>query len=373
MSTLRAFGRYLRSTRQSRGYQSARAFALDAGLSDSHVGKFERGEHRPRWKTAQRIMKALKLSPAEREEFKRHWAAAGTPETVQAATVGPAIPGLAVWKHLPEALWKLPHEIAGGPPPVADRALQGIVPAAAAVLGYLAAEDESAEAQLAELDAQVEHIAALEVPFPPNDKAAYALSAGLVERWHRFVFGSQRAASRHARRFASWRYRSGFSTLSEPRVTFKFAGDPPCLATEPPVRAAWLENAYNAMTLAILWKRLDLEARFQSKPHLSYYYLPFGLQRLLSEDPRALRRRLARGDGPFDIQKAHEWLFDFEHAYGAHGDAVFLASLRNFPEYAATCFRDDAPRLEEVAQLAAELRQIIAEEEAKGARARQLD
>lgn len=57
-------GDVIRACRTARGY-SARALSLEAGLSESVVGKIEAGAMEPSLKVFSRIVRVLDLSPLE--------------------------------------------------------------------------------------------------------------------------------------------------------------------------------------------------------------------------------------------------------------------------------------------------------------------
>lgn len=63
------FGCWLERLRRSRGFSSAAKLSRAAGIAVAHVATIERGEILPKWTTAQKIAKALGLSPAEKSEF----------------------------------------------------------------------------------------------------------------------------------------------------------------------------------------------------------------------------------------------------------------------------------------------------------------
>lgn len=130
--------RFIKSARLQRDLGSTRALAKAAGMSHSYVATIERAEIRPGWKTAERLMKALRLAPEERDEFARLWAAAGTPKAVEESTRGVNFPQILRWRHAPACLLDLPHSM----PPTAyadpDQVLQDVVTAVDALLGWAA-------------------------------------------------------------------------------------------------------------------------------------------------------------------------------------------------------------------------------------------
>lgn len=99
MARYRAFAKWLQATRLARGIPSRAELGRRAKLGTSHIAQFERGELRPGWGALRKIMDALELQPAEREEATRIWTAAGLPRP--AREIVQRFPGPRIWQHLP--------------------------------------------------------------------------------------------------------------------------------------------------------------------------------------------------------------------------------------------------------------------------------
>lgn len=274
MDSLRAFGVHLRRKRQERGFPSARAFALHARLSDSHVGKFERGEYRPRWKTAQRLIKALRLTTQERDEFTRLWATAGTPRAAQAAAGGLPIPGLSMWKHLPGLLFQT---VQHGEPELwtydPDAVLNDVVRGAASLLTWASLRqtgpDESESDQLRRLAEtafrrSLEHAKILAgAGWSEQDAAADAMSI-LPSVRRAQVFSSARSTRALVGLIDWWQYDGGLlpeDLFAEPTLTIMFKPSTSDRLSLSVIPVDLVVDAHEALIAHRLWRDLGLADR----------------------------------------------------------------------------------------------------------------
>lgn len=342
------------------------ALARRAGLSVNYVSIFERGERLPRWKTARLLADALDATEEERVEFFRLIDGAAKPEAAQIATAGLAIPGLIVWKHLPEILFALPHSQRGLLPPAADRVLPDLVAAGAALLGYRAAVvGEPRAGTLDKLRAAVDDLAVHETTAvsPPAVTAPCAVSARLVDHWHGLIFATPGAVQRAVRALARWEYSTGFSSLSDGRLRFSFHGDPVPALPQESVRASWLEHAYNGLTLERLWSLLGLASRFGVLPDFGFYHWPdfrVALKELENLDLAALPERLNLPRGQLSPDRVAVYLDAWETAFALQQDGAFLDRLRVGPAFSEACLGPDwQTRLDSAAARAAELGALL--------------
>lgn len=367
MPPLPNFGRHLRATRLARGFRSARALALCAGVSDSDLRKYERGYLRPRWPTAQRLIRALRLTASERAEFTRLWHAAGIPPAVREATAGLAVPGLVLWKHLPEALYALPHKTFGLVPPLPDRLIADLVMAAAALLGYHHARAARPDSPtVAALRGALNEIGTCQnLPgFAAEPLRRLAASGQLVPRWHAILFAGAPSVRQAVRPLARWTYYTGFGPAAEPRVSFEPRALPPGDWPSEHVTADWWARVFSALTLDVLWRLLDLDAHFGGPPDYGYYCLPglqFVFSRLLEFEPAQLRRRLAPPPAPIPFDSLVQY-YEVQQADCLCQDAGFASQLRAAPDYAAACLGDGwSASLDQAVARAAELRPLLRE------------
>lgn len=220
-----AVAKFIRQTREAKSLGSTRALAKRAGVSHSYVATLERGEVRPGWATARRLMRALDLNPQEAEEFTRLWTAAGTPAPAREVAAGPAVPGLVIWRHLPELLYRIEHSVTGVAPTNPDSVIRSLVPAACGMLSYLALtsppDDDAIKTLVGTARAALEDRrradAAGEISriFGPS----YWVSARLLTAWHSVLFERRRNALRTASLLSSWRFDSGLSTKGHLTLT----------------------------------------------------------------------------------------------------------------------------------------------------------
>jgi len=79
------FGATLRRLREEKGFRSARALSLRAGLGSDYVRFMERGKGLPRWSKVIKLADTLCLSDAERAELYATYDEALKPESVREA------------------------------------------------------------------------------------------------------------------------------------------------------------------------------------------------------------------------------------------------------------------------------------------------
>lgn len=187
---------------------------MRAGLAESHVGKFERGDCRPRWKTAQALMKALQLTLGEREEFIRLWSAAGTPAAAQPATRALDRPEIVRWRHLPAQLFDLPHKTTPAPYCDPDRVLEEVVLALDPLLCWVAVatgggpplDVVQAAVTAARADAHGATPSVVRRAMDPADREAAAVQAALPQCVRGHLFATAAATSATLSLLAGWAY-----------------------------------------------------------------------------------------------------------------------------------------------------------------------
>jgi len=330
------------------------------------VRNIERGLRLPRLATIRRLARELKLGGSESDELVRLAALAHTPPEAKEALSGPPVAGLVLWKHLPAALYSLPHGERGSLPPAADRVLPEVVCAGAALLGYYAASvSEPQPAILNALRTAADELAEVQpsLLYPPKMLAVQAVSARLVDRWHGLLFAAPRPVSKAIRVISRWDYSTGFSVHSDARLLFTYRDAPATYFPQEPARPAWLERAYNGLTLEALWTLLGFAARFHAGPDLAFYSIPdfkLTLKELEALDLATLPRRLDLPPGQVAPPGVAEYLYHWENAVALQRDGAFIAHLRAGPRFAEACLGPDwNDRLNRAAARAAELGEVL--------------
>lgn len=98
------FGQWFRNLRKLKGL-AAYKISKKAGLTSSYFSDIERGRNFPKRATLAKIADAMGLSPLERAELESR-ASRDRPAKIKVE-----IPGLAIWKHLPTAIFQVEHRL----------------------------------------------------------------------------------------------------------------------------------------------------------------------------------------------------------------------------------------------------------------------
>jgi transcriptional regulator with XRE-family HTH domain len=284
------------------------ALARKAGLSVNYVSILERGERLPRWETAGKLARALELAGADRDRFFRLIDATSKPGAAQAATVGPPIPDLVLWKHLPADLYAVKHRFLRWRATAPDDIASDAVRTAGSLLGYIAAA--TAELSRPERDRILELAAATirerdrdtaprAAPMAPADVAVLADPGILCHAWRRYVFADARRRAAAVRELTEWSYREepGFGEAG--LLSFSFRR--PALADRynvALVSAPSVVELHDAMLAHRLWDFLHLgESRGGMASSVFVRWLPQSLVDairwvLVEFTPEKLRRSL---------------------------------------------------------------------------------
>lgn len=191
---------WLRQKREERGI-SAIALSRAAGMGKVYVTQVETGKARPKSATVDKLADALGLSDAERQEFHRLARRAGEPSHVVEALTGPAIPGLAMWKHLPELLYARRDPRHDWLVYAADDVLTHAVPAIGSLLAWAALKHGIVKRLRAGL------------PGESSVSSRLFATAGL---WRSYVFRDRRSTARLARLVERWTYTPGAVAPARP-------------------------------------------------------------------------------------------------------------------------------------------------------------
>jgi len=172
---------------------------------------FERGEVRPRWRTAERLADALNLAGIERDEFLRQVDAAGKPSRVQAAIAGPTL-----WRHLPTILLNdVEHDPVALFGPDDEELTVDLARGIGSLLGWLVfakAWPVRAERKRVQLAATRIFHRCLELAreYPnlgwSNETAAYNVASALPVLWRNELFGRRPTTVRSAALIHRWSY-----------------------------------------------------------------------------------------------------------------------------------------------------------------------
>ena len=323
-------GRWLRKTRREKGFSSAAALARAARLpSVNHVAILERGEYRPRWKTAERLMKALRLTPEEREEFTRLWTVAGTPEAAQAVTRALELPQVIRWRHLPAHLFDLPHST----PPAAycdpDRVLEEVVSALDPLLCWVAVASGQAplldavraavQAARVESDASKPSFVYTGMPAAWRELARVQRAIPHCVRAH--LFGSATATAGILKTLSGWAYlpRAGAHPADAVFVRLTASALDERYGVHG-IAAAEIAGVHRMLLLAHYWAQLGLEAELGPPTadsdivlQVQGYSAVRTLLKLTADD--ALRQLYPDGlDRPASGQAYDELAFQVRHA-----------------------------------------------------------
>lgn len=274
MGRLDEIGTWLRKERERAGFGSAAALAKAAGLSYNYISIVERGELRPKSPTVDRIADALKLPDAKRRDF--HWIVktAGEPASVRQALTGSAIPGLAVWRYLPEFLYAVSHPEPEPWQVIPDEMYGDTVRAVASLLAWVHLSQSgptrsqgqrltrralTAAKHSANLTRGFEEFAAPQhLPRIQQDIAAEA-ALDLSASWRAELFGDPRVAKRLVNLLSRWAYvHAGHPSA----ITVRFRK--PSLQDNLGFEAIWPElviNVHSALVGSRLWRQLDLGER----------------------------------------------------------------------------------------------------------------
>lgn len=308
MARYTRFGNYLRQLRQRRKVRSAAELGRRANLSASHIAMFERGEVLPRWRTAARLADALRLHGPERDDFFRAIDAAAKPRSVRQSTEGLAIPNLAVWKHLPAALYRVRHDLPGLAPVQPDRVLAETVPAAGALLAWaeLLRKPPNRKQRQAVRD-QVARAIDEERPtgWPEPLVSALRTPVGIAsaiapDAWQSLLFATDRATVTCASRLRHWRYASGVVPIEAPVIGFTFKDRQlreRCSVDG--IESELIVRLHNALALDHLWAIADLAGLAKGEPEFDYYSTPtlhVLVDKLLSQDLDAVRAKFGAID-----------------------------------------------------------------------------
>jgi len=213
MARFAEFGDLLRRLREPR-FRSAAALSKAVGLSTNYVSILERGEARPRSETVERLIRGLKLTAVDADKLRRAARLAGEPEAVRWASAGPAIPNLAIWKHLPELLFRVEHGDVATWELAFDDMLGHVVPALSSALAWLTLckrpptrrqTDRLRQAARTAFDASYESFRA---QLPSDDPGLAVMDAAsiLPRAWRNELFAEQRSAAKVVRLLKSWSY-----------------------------------------------------------------------------------------------------------------------------------------------------------------------
>ncbi len=263
-----SLGAFVRSCRVAAGIRSARELARRAGLSHSQVALLERDAYRPRWESFERIISALELRGAERDDALRLWRASGVPPAARDRS-DPRFPGEALWRHFPAAMLarRFPRSepgstlelVAALPPPV--RALAALLawhelnvgrPAAAALkqarmLALSVYGWESGTRFGAHVEKKPEPFFA-----PPAERAQRA-AAALPLLWTAALLSRESDATRLSAMVSAW------TAAGEPiRLRVQFRGGVEQSGDVELVRSGIVAAVCDALVRVTLWERLKL-------------------------------------------------------------------------------------------------------------------
>lgn len=345
-------GRWFRHERRRRGFHSAAQLCRLAGLSPTYVSDLECGKARPRSATVDRLADAMKLTDVERAEFHRRVKTAGEPATVRDAIAGPPVASLIVWRHLPEPLFQVTHDLPGPAPVNADRMFRDVVPAAAALLGW----DALVRAPLpAVMRRQIErlirdairraketlpfHVAGAEWLRPDHQ----VVSAVLPDCWRSLVFRDRRSAGAAARRLGQWVYGTGLTAVGEGWLSFRFvdARVNAQIGVET-VESAVITRVHDALVVDHLWDELGLLGKFNAAPTFHHYYLAVSpeLRALVDWRPLEFDPVQRAREAPAD-EHLFAMLLDVEQAISRVRLVYFLRRIAERPRVAEWILGDN--------------------------------
>lgn len=228
------FGPFLAALRQ-RKVITALQLSKRAGYGVNYVRNVERGLRQPSPQAAVQMAEALDLSPEEREEFFRRYDAAGKTPEIQAATAGPAVPGIVLWRHLPELLHEIPHDAPASLYLDRDQVMVDVVRAAASLLAWVALTVRPPTQD--ELDLLRNHIREIEHEPPPWSSLSalftgaqvrlppypegYALTT-LPRQWREILFRDRETAQTLVGMLSGWAYHPPQNADEEPALGMFF-------------------------------------------------------------------------------------------------------------------------------------------------------
>lgn len=192
-----SLGDWLRGVLSRKGFRPA-AVARRAALSNAYMTHLLRGSTRPKSDTIERISSAAGLSDDERSEFHR-LAAAERAGGASGAFNSIPIPGVAVWRYLPVALFKVEHSIADIY--VTDAVLPDAVAAFSSLFGTVALFKGMLTAERLEaVTAQTRRL------HPFQRESDQNLRANLAIAWRQTILGDRDAVANLCGLLRAWRY-----------------------------------------------------------------------------------------------------------------------------------------------------------------------
>jgi len=353
---------------------SALALADAAGLSMNMVRFAERGLRVPRVATLRRIARQLDLSRAESDKLIRLAALARAPAADQDALTGPSIPGLVLWKYLPEALYRVDHELLGLAPANPDRLYVDVCSAAAALLAWEAlVRQPPTAAQRKALIRQIDDAAQTRpanLPQPVTDLFCtrdVLASATAPHVWRTLLFGTRRDAARAVHRLRRWSYYIGISNGDRAAASFVFrdaAVNAACGVAGVSIDA--LTSVTDALILDTLWTSAGLAEWAGGPPDYGYYVHPGAIRSLgllYKMTPESMRADLAKAERDPRTAAVLPFMLAGEYLRTV-GDFLFLCE--RFPRHprvaTAFCGEGWSETLAKYRPRALELERVLREE-----------
>lgn len=270
MGPFRSIGEFLRKLRLEKGIQSAAELGRRAKLGASHIAMFERGDVRPRWKTAEKLARALKLTAAERADFFRIIDAAGKPETVRKATSSWLPAEATIWKDLPALLMELPHTVWLGSWGDPEGMLSDVVQACASLLTRMILDMEPLRPadrvsfreelqQIVRTAQQSEFFRDAIIKVEPWLIAARAIPCTFRNR----ILGNLESARTLAHHIAEWSFFEGAELVPKPNMSIRLLD---CDLQErwgvDTIEPIEVSRLHDAMTVHWLWGKTELSTVF---------------------------------------------------------------------------------------------------------------